>query len=495
MAKEWLKTRVGKKLFPKTHLLQKGNIVFEWDLRRFKSKHNPGVGKHCGEVTETPTGESVTVKLGDGSVETIEKANIRVGPGRDSPFGEEKTFLLKEISGGTGVKVHIVRDDHGKNDSTIVSRARRILCKQCKQPTSGMHACPACKKPYHTVCLLSFNKGGNKICIDCYKRGVDVYGVKNVASWKPDTYDHDPYETGPVPFCKFTKNFFYNLSEIRKMQEVVDKAKASRKRRRAEKSAANGQGWKRCREGSLSSKLNRALNTWFQRYPKPGAGLYTIFQRTVRKFKAKHKGRPYDKEVVNACIDSVKEEMPPERNISLPPLDEIHECVEALFPTPEPVADTDATDATTNVPTTFDVTKPEDITLEQCVASVEAMMAKIQWLIAIGDDDGYPPRGEGPPSGATYSPETLAHKQLTYLNKYSVYKAFEGLRDRGLFPCICKDTPFGKWCNFPIVLNAFGILYCHYQGLFQYPVYLRFFHVDLRFLSCVLVIFSIHYTV
>ena len=105
--------------------------------------------------------------------------------------------------------------------------------------------------------------------------------------------------------------------------------------------------------------------------------LYTIFQRTVRKFKANHKGRPYDKEVVNACIDSVKEEMPPERNISLPPLDEIHECVEALFPTPEPVADTDATDAT-NVPTTFDVTKPEDITLEQCVASVEAMMAKIQ---------------------------------------------------------------------------------------------------------------------
>ena len=221
LAKEWLKTRVGKKLFPKTHLLQKGNIVFEWDPRRFKSKHNPGVGKHCGEVTETPTGESVTVKWGDGSVETIEKANIRVGPGRDSPFGEEKAFLLKEISGGTGVKVHTVRDDHGKNDSTIVSRARRILCKQYKQPTSGMHACPACKKPYHTVCLLSFNKGGNKICIDCYKRGVDVYGVKSVASWKPDTYDHDPYETGPVPFCKFTKNFFYNLSEIRKMQYPV----------------------------------------------------------------------------------------------------------------------------------------------------------------------------------------------------------------------------------------------------------------------------------
>ena len=95
--------------------------------------------------------------------------------------------------------------------------------------------------------------------------------------------------------------------------------------------------------------------------------------------------------------------------------------------------------------------------------------------------------------------------QLMYLNKYSVYKAFGGLRDRGFFPCICKDTPFGKWCNFPIVLNAFGILYCHSEGLFKYTVYLRFFpwvfviffirtydflHVYLRFFTCVLANFA-----
>ena len=82
---------------------------------------------------------------------------------------------------------------------------------------------------------------------------------------------------------------------------------------------------------------------------------------------------------------------------------------------------------------------------------------------------------DGPSTDVVYSPTTLAHKQLMYLNKYSVWEAFEGIRDRGLFPCMCKDTPFGKWCNFPIVLNAFGILYCHSQGLFKYTVYLRFF--------------------
>ena len=63
-------------------------------------------------------------------------------------------------------------------------------------------------------------------------------------------------------------------------------------------------------------------------------------------------------------------------------------------------------------------------------------------------------------------PETLAHKQLTYLNKNSVYKVLEELRDRGIFPALCKDTPFGRWCNFAIVLNVFAILYCHIEGLF-----------------------------
>ena len=84
------------------------------------------------------------------------------------------------------------------------------------------------------------------------------------------------------------------------MQEVVDKAKVSRKRRRA----------KRYSKGSQSSKLDRVLDEMI-------------------------------------TLDEM-----------------INECVEALFPTPEPVDDTDATDAT-NVPTTFDVTKPEDITLTQ----------------------------------------------------------------------------------------------------------------------------------
>ena len=36
------------------------------------------------------------------------------------------------------------------------------------------------------------------------------------------------------------------------------------------------------------------------------------------------------------------------------------------------------------------------------------MMAKIRWLMAIGDDDGYPPKGEGPSRDAVYSPTTLA---------------------------------------------------------------------------------------
>ena len=85
--------------------------------------------------------------------------------------------------------------------------------------------------------------------------------------------------------------------------------------------------------------------------------------------------------------------------------------------------------------------------------------------MARGDDDGYPPLGQVPPKDAVYMSEALAHKQLIYLNKFSVWKAFEGLRDRGQFPCVCKDTPFGKWCNFPIVLNIFAILYCHDQGM------------------------------
>ena len=57
--------------------------------------------------------------------------------------------------------------------------------------------------------------------------------------------------------------------------------------------------------------------------------------------------------------------MPPRKTISFSP-DDVHECVAYLFPpeaaeVAEPYLD-----------------KPEDITLEQCVRSDKAMMAKVQ---------------------------------------------------------------------------------------------------------------------
>ena len=153
--------------------------------------------------------------------------------------------------------------------------------------------------------------------------------------------------------------------------------------------------------------------------------------------------------------------MPTSRTISFSPAD-IHECVQHLFP-PDEGAVADAADPAV---ATANLDKPENITLEQCANNEDMMMAKVQWLIAKGDDDGYPARGEVPAKDVVYVTETKAHKQLIFLNKYTVYKVLEELRDRGLFPCICKDTPFGRWCNFAIVLNVFAILYCHIEGLF-----------------------------
>ena len=58
----------------------------------------------------------------------------------------------------------------------------------------------------------------------------------------------------------------------------------------------------------------------------------------------------------------------------------------------------------------------------------------------------------------------LAHKKMVFLNKNTVYRVLEELRDMGLFPVVMKDHPGGRVYNFAQFLYTFAILYLHYEG-------------------------------
>ena len=92
------------------------------------------------------------------------------------------------------------------------------------------------------------------------------------------------------------------------------------------------------------------------------------------------------------------------------------------------------------------------------------MHAKVAWLLAKGDKDGHPPQGDVPGGETMYATAALAHKNMVFLNKNTVYRVLEELRDMGLFPVVMKDHPSGRVCNFAQFLYTFAILYLHYEG-------------------------------
>lgn len=256
LAKKWLGCKTGKKLFKRTDLLQQNHYVFEWNPSKYKNKNNPGVGPSPGRVVKNPTGESVEVAWSDGSVETMEMSDLRVAPSQNKRFGgaSGNDFAVKDLhcdptpgkTGKTGVRM-IFRAEPAKDPPPPAkdppppssepekdAEAKDVLlCCQCGHPTSGMHSCPACKKNFHTICLLSFNEGINKMCVACWTKGVNVL---QTATWKPDTHDHDPFDDGLRPYDMFTQSYFKKYDEQikKKMEEKRPKVQKKKSKRHQE---------------------------------------------------------------------------------------------------------------------------------------------------------------------------------------------------------------------------------------------------------------------
>ena len=96
-------------------------------------------------------------------------------------------------------------DDNSKPTATA-DKDKQPICPGCGEATTSLHNCPACKKPYHTVCMLSFDLLRNKICTSCYEAGAMSDEVR---TWKPDTHLHDPFERNePQPFDRLTRDYF-----------------------------------------------------------------------------------------------------------------------------------------------------------------------------------------------------------------------------------------------------------------------------------------------
>ena len=89
------------------------------------------------------------------------------------------------------------------------------VCYHCHKAVKGFHVCPGCKCPFHNLCMLSFNKGENKICTNCFEKG-----KCESTKWQPDSHMHDPYNKGAVPFDSFTKNYFLSKESATKTQST-----------------------------------------------------------------------------------------------------------------------------------------------------------------------------------------------------------------------------------------------------------------------------------
>jgi hypothetical protein len=102
-------------------------------------------------------------------------------------------------------------EPEASQNKTTVDIGIGALCPECKRPTTNQHACPLCKKSYHTICMLSFDKAKHKICKTCYELGAMSAEVRK---WKEDVHLHDPFETGtPKPFDALTRDYFNVLSK------------------------------------------------------------------------------------------------------------------------------------------------------------------------------------------------------------------------------------------------------------------------------------------
>ena len=122
-------------------------------------------------------------------------------------------------------------------NKTTVDIGVDALCPECKRPTTSQRASPACKKSYHTVCMLSFNKARNKICKTCYELGAMCAQVRK---WREDVHLHDPFETDtPQPFDAFTRDYF---NVLRKDKQKDKQTKQKDKQAPAPAAAALPEG-------------------------------------------------------------------------------------------------------------------------------------------------------------------------------------------------------------------------------------------------------------
>ena len=264
LARAWLKTKKGRKLFKRTDLLLKGHKVFEYHTKKYRTATNPGVGPACGSVKDTPQGESVDVIWSDGAEETMEKSVLRVAPKDGENFGDYTLSKYGDKKGGAGDGCIIIFHKEITEDSD--DEELKLICTQCGKKTSGQHCCPLCKRNYHTLCMISFNKSSNKMCADCYVRGAYPLAA---AKWKPDVHDHDPFGRGAVAYCAFTKNFF-ELQQKKKAEEKNKQTEKNSPTKKRAKRKRKGTGWKRTREPALPSKMVRVLNKWFRaEFKKP----------------------------------------------------------------------------------------------------------------------------------------------------------------------------------------------------------------------------------
>ena len=230
----------------------------------------------------------------DGEVQEIEKSLTRVAPDPGTRFQHKQTGKWFElVAYGDGEKEKRPKNDkghgcilfsQGQSSSTTAPEGQTSsttapdtdpnpLCTQCGHPTSNMHACPCCKKVYHDICMLSFNDGSKKVCANCFSTGANAAERQH---WKPDKHLHDPYGHGSVPYSPFTREYFN-----KKRKSPPQKQQKQKRLKRTQ--------WKRCRAPALHANMTRRLNKWFRDKcagERPARGIYTIYQRLVKKYVA-----------------------------------------------------------------------------------------------------------------------------------------------------------------------------------------------------------------